>query len=132
MSACELGPWFVAGTLSAGQRHEYIFHLATCPECRSELAWLTRFKKRLCDEVSALPPALATTPIPMSETAGITTLDLVARLMSFVPVNLPSLGVRTNTISLHLPTGQVPLGTLTLPELNSKTLDEWFLATAGN
>ncbi|MBS4054885.1 MAG: zf-HC2 domain-containing protein [Thermaerobacter sp.] len=132
MSSCDLVSWFVAGTLSADERQEFIHHLATCSECRSELACLMRFRARLCDEVSSLPPAPPTARNPVSEPTGDASLDLLGRIMRLVPVTLPGLSVRRSTYSLLSPFGRLPLGTLTMPEITNNTLAGWLRTTAGN
>lgn len=125
-------PWFVAGTLSELERRQVIFHLATCPECRNELAWFSKFRDSLREEVESL------LCVPKNEhctEAGVTDLedrDLTARFLRLVPVALPEVGLRTTRISLSSSLGTISLGQLAVPQIRNHTLADWLVAAAGN
>ncbi len=55
--ARELIPWYVNGTLSAGEARELAVHLAGCPACRTELADAIRLSIEVKTAVSRLPGA---------------------------------------------------------------------------
>ncbi len=47
----ELLPWFLAGSLDAGDQERVSAHLSVCAECQEEV----RFQKRLGPQIAELP-----------------------------------------------------------------------------
>lgn len=57
LEVTELLPWYLNGSLRADEAARVASHMASCAECRGELATLTEMSEAVANSTAALPPA---------------------------------------------------------------------------